>query len=302
MRTRNLLGITLGLLISAWTGCLGAQGQPTHPPPWNFPTPGRQTVPFGVPLAPPIYFVNFLFLYFANPPTAALMPAYRAPVPQQVYDCLLANPDGCPYEEMARHFRQQAAQTPWAGVETDWPNYCQTTERWRHLAPPIYQNADQINEPLGEERALLLAKALGMDKEMILTRDEYACVLGVPPRDHIQQILYACFIDFTASKGNQVVVPFSSYGLNLNEQGNVLSLCAPKAPCLEANQAFLLLPEIAHRCGFEDKLERFLRETPVEQFIVEGGRCQGQTPDACIAATTCESSNSKAGGGCAPAR
>jgi hypothetical protein len=302
MRTRNLPGIMLGLLISAWTGCVAAAPPPAVPAAANFPTPGRQTVPFGVPLAPPIYFVNFLFLYFANPATAALMPAYRAPVPQQVYDCLLANPDGCPYEQMARFFRQQAAETPWAGVETDWPNYCQTTERWRQLAPPIYQNADQINEPLGKERAFLLAKALGMDDKMILTRDEYACAMGVPPRDHIQQILYACFIDFTASNGNGVVVPFSSYGLNLNEQGNVLSLCAPKAPCLEANQAFLLLPEIALRCGFEDKLERFLRETPVEQFIVEGGRCQGQTPDACIAATTCESKNGMAGSGCASVR
>jgi hypothetical protein len=301
MRTRKLLGITLGLLLSLCAESLLAQNRPTHPPPWNFPMPGRQTVPFGVPLAPPIYFVNFLFLYFANPPTAAMMPAYRAPIPQQVYSCLLANPDGCPYEDMARFFRQQAAETSWAGVDTDWPSYCQTTERWRHLAPPIYQNADQINEPLGEQRALELALALGMDKEMILTRDEYACVMGVPPRDHTQQILYACFIDFTASNGNGIVVPFSSYGLNLNEQGNVLSLCAPKAPCLEANQAFLLLPVIAERCGFTDKLERFLRETPVEQFILEGGRCQHQTPDACIAATTCESTNGK-GGGCGPLR
>ena len=295
MRTRQFLGITLGLLLSVCAESLLAQNRSTHPPPWNFPTPGRQTVPFGVPLAPPIYFVNFLFLYFANPPTAALMPAYRAPLPQQVYDCLLANPDGCPYEEMARFFRQQAAETPWAGVDTDWPSYCQTTERWRDLAPPIYQNADQINEPLGEERALKLALALGMDKDMILTRDEYACVMGVPPRDHVQQILYACFIDFTASKGNGVVVPFSSYGLNLDENANVLSLCAPKAPCLEANQAFLLLPAIAERCGFTDKLERFLRETPVEQFIVEGGRCQGQTPDACIAATTCPNGHGSSG-------
>ena len=150
---------------------------------------------------------------------------------------------------MARFFRQQAAESPWAGVDTDWPPYCRTTERWRDLAPPIYQNADQINEPLGEERALKLALALGMDKDMILTREEYACVMGVPPRDHAQQILYACFIDFTASKGNGVVVPFSSYGLNLDEKGNVLSLCAPKAPCLEANEVFLQLPVIAGDAG-----------------------------------------------------
>ena len=302
MRTRNLLGIVLGLLISAWAGCLAAQDRHTVPAAVNFPSPGRQTVPFGVPLAPPIYFVNFLFLYFANPPTAALMPAYRVPLPQQVYDCLLANPDGCPYEQMARFFRQQAAESPGRGMDTDWPSYCQTTEKWRDLAPPIYQDADQINEPLGEERAEKLARALGIKADMILTPTEYQCVMGVPPRDPAQKILYACFIDFTASKGNGVVVPFSSYGLNLNEQGDVLSLCAPGAPCLEANKVFPLLPEIAERCGFTDKLERFLHETPVEQFILEGGRCQGQTPDACIAATTCASKSGQASSGCAPAQ
>ena len=219
MRSRNLLGITLGLLISAWTECLAAQDRHTLPAAANFPTPGRQTVPFGVPLAPPIYFVNFLFLYFANPPTAALMPAYRVPLPQQVYDCLLANPDGCPYEQMARFFRQQAAESTGRGMDTEWPSYCQTTEPWRDLAPPVYQDADQINEPLGDERAAQLARALGITSDMILTPSEYQCVMGVPPRDPAQQILYACFIDFTASKGNGVVVPFSSYGLNLNEQG-----------------------------------------------------------------------------------
>jgi len=53
MRSRNLLGIMLGLLISAWAGCLAAQDRHTVPAAANFPTPGRQTVPFGVPLAPP---------------------------------------------------------------------------------------------------------------------------------------------------------------------------------------------------------------------------------------------------------
>lgn len=38
-------------------------------------------------------------------------------------------------------------------MDTEWPSYCQTTESWRDLAPPVYQVADQINEPLGDERA-----------------------------------------------------------------------------------------------------------------------------------------------------
>ena len=257
MRTKSFFGMTLDIVLSVSAGCLTAQVRGSDPA--VAPSLGRQTVPFGVPLAPPIYFVNFLFLYFANPPTAALMPAYRAPVPQQVYHCLLDNPDGCPYEAMAPYFRQQAAdKRVERGMDTVWPSYCQTTERWRDLAPPVYENADQINEPLGEEKAEKLARALGIRPEMILTPSEYSCVLGVPPRDRAQQILYACFIDFTAPKGNKIVVPFSSYGLNRNEQGNVLSLCAPSAPCLEANDVFPLLPLIAERCGFTEKLDAFV--------------------------------------------
>ena len=284
MRTKSL-AITLGLLITVWAGCLPAQERETDPRR----TSGRETVPFGVPLAPPIYFVNFLFLYFANPATAALMPAYRVPLPQPVYNCLLDNPDGCPYEEMARFFRQQAAgRIDKRDLNTVYPSYCQTTEPWQALAPPVYHHRDQINEPLGDKRADQLAQALGIEQDMILTDSEYQCVMGVPPRDPAQEILYACFIDFTASKGNGIVVPFSSYGLNLNEQGNVLSLCAPHAPCLEANKVFLLLPDIARRCGFTNKLERLLSHTPVLQFIGEGGQCQNQSGLACIAATTRE--------------
>ena len=289
MRTKNLLGITLGLLIAVWAGCVPAQQREADPqgPSGRQTVPFGLTVPYGVPLAPPIYFVNFLFLYFANPATAALMPAYRVPLPQPVYNCLLANPDGCPYEEMAKYFRWQA--TEWVDsrdTNTVYPPRCQTTEPWRSLAPPGYQHPDQINEPLGAERAAKLAKALGIvEPDMILTESEYQCVMGAPPRDAAQEILYACFIDFTASKGNGIVVPFSSYGLNLNEEGNVLSLCAPHAPCLEANKVFLLLPDIARRCGFTSKLESLLTQTPVRQFIQEGGSCQQLTAPACIART-----------------
>jgi hypothetical protein len=169
---------------------------------------------------------------------------------------------------------------------TVWPSSCQTTEPWQPLAPPAYQHPDQINEPLGNEKADQLAQALGIEQDMLLTDTEYQCVMGVPPRDPAQEILYACFIDFTASKGNGIVVPFSSYGLNLNEQGNVLSLCAPHAPCLEANKVFLQLKDIAQECGFENKLERLVSETPILKFIDEGGECQAAWKPSCIAEAT----------------
>jgi hypothetical protein len=290
MRTKNLLSVTLALLATIWAGCLHAQERGTNStgvPVAASGSPSSQVVPFGVPLAPPIYFVNFLFLYFSNPATAALMPAYRVPLPQQVYKCLLENPDGCPYDQMARFFRQQAADKKvHRNGNTVWPSSCQTTEQWQPLAPPEYQHPDQINEPLGNEKADQLAQALGIEQDMILTDTEYQCVMGVPPRDPAQEILYACFIDFTASKGNGIVVPFSSYGLNLNEQGNVLSLCAPHAPCLEANKVFLQLKDIAQECGFENKLERLVSETPILKFIDEGGECQAAWKPSCIAEAT----------------
>jgi hypothetical protein len=52
-------------------------------------------------VTPAIYLVNFLLLYMANPDLAAYMPAYKAPIPQPVVDCLEQNPTGtgCPYAD-----------------------------------------------------------------------------------------------------------------------------------------------------------------------------------------------------------
>jgi hypothetical protein len=49
-----------------------------------------------------------LFLYIANPQVAANMPAYRAPIPQAVVDCLEQNPTGCPYVDFKRFFDEEA--------------------------------------------------------------------------------------------------------------------------------------------------------------------------------------------------
>ncbi len=43
---------------------------------------------YALSLTPRSTSVNFLFLYIANPDVAANLPAYRAPIPQPVADCL----------------------------------------------------------------------------------------------------------------------------------------------------------------------------------------------------------------------
>src|SRR5215831_11189956 len=95
MRTKSLVKVSLAFWIIVSAGSLDAQER--GPPVSRMPTaasrpPNAYVQPFGVPLAPPVYFVNFLLLYWSNPEVAANMPAYRAALPQQVYECLLENP------------------------------------------------------------------------------------------------------------------------------------------------------------------------------------------------------------------
>jgi hypothetical protein len=99
---------------------------------------------------------------------------------------------------------------------------------------------------------------------MILTDAEYHCLIGIPPRDHDREIIFRCIYNLTNSNGN-AAIPLSSYGLNVTEQGDVRSVCAPDAPCLEFNA--LLggpLEAIAAECGFLDK---FLRWWPKRRYF-----------------------------------
>src|SRR6478609_2471383 len=103
-----------------------------------------------------IYLVNFVFLYMANPDIAAYMPAYRAPIPQPVVDCLEQNPTGCPYADYRQYF-----ENPHGGgnqnSECFWPNVCQESPKWAHLAPRKFKRPGDINEPLRRRRADQLA-------------------------------------------------------------------------------------------------------------------------------------------------
>jgi len=230
-----------------------------------------------------IYLVNFLLLYMANPDLAAYMPAYRAPIPQPVVDCLEQNPMGCPWAVYRQYFDEQVFDNR----ECFWPDVCQENARWARLAPRKFRQPEDINEPLGSRRADQLAHLLGMDAGMILTPAEYQCLIGIPPRDHDREIIFRCIYNLTNSTGN-AAIPLSSYGLNVTEQGDIRSVCAPDAPCLEFNA--LLggpLEAIAVECGFLDKFLRVVAETPLLQFIEDANPCQESGEPACLIETTC---------------
>jgi hypothetical protein len=230
-----------------------------------------------------IYLVNFVFLYMANPDLAAYLPAYKAAIPQPVVDCLEQNPTGCPYADYRRYFDEQVFDNR----ECFWPEVCQENARWARLAPRKVRQPEDINQPLGRRRADQFAHLLGMDAGMVLTDAEYQCLIGIPPRDHDREIIFNCIYNLTNSTGN-AVIPLSSYGLNVTEQGDIRSVCAPDAPCLEFN-ALLEGPleAIAVECGFLDKFLRVVAETPLLQFIEDANPCQESGEPACLIETTC---------------
>jgi hypothetical protein len=219
----------------------------------------------------------------ANPDLAAYMPAYKAPIPQPVVDCLEQNPTGCPYADYRRYFDEQVFDNR----ECFWPDVCQENARWARLAPRKARRPEQINEPLGRRRADQLAHLLGMDEGMILTELEYHCLIGIPPRSHDREIIFRCIYNLSNSNGN-AAIPLSSYGLNVTEQGDVRSICAPGSPCLEFNDLFGgRLAEIAAECGFLEKLLRVETETPFLQLIEDANPCQESGQLACLIETTC---------------
>ena len=257
---------------------------------WN-----QAVVYFGVGLAAPVYFVNFMLLYMANPNLAANMPAYRAPLPGELSECLLSSPTGCDYDDFALSFDDDTK----ANQRCGWPTDCQTSPEFQRLAPKLARRPHQINEPLGLDRANWLAAQLQMDRSMILTDEEWECTIGRPPRGIVRETIVACANNLTNSNGN-TNIPLASYGLAITSDydpdvppGYVQSLCAPSAPCLEFNKLFLgPLEIIAEDCGWGTKLKRLVGQTPFTQFISDGGDCQrlGGSEDggACIVEPVCE--------------
>jgi hypothetical protein len=279
-RTAGVLSVTLIVAI-----CLQATpGRAQH----LEASAGRETtIEYYTPsVTPAIYLINFLFLYVANPRVAEYLPAYKAPIPQPVIDCLNQNPAGCPYAPLRHYFEEQAALGG-GNRECSWTAVCQEEAKWEHLAPRKFRQTDQINEPLGKDRADQLAHLLGITDDMVLTELEYRCLIGVPPRTQDQEIFFRCIYNMTNSKGN-ALVPLSSYGLNVDEQGYIRSICATNAPCININSLLTgYLAKTARECGFLEKLLRMLATTPFLELIGDANKCQESAGEACLVEATC---------------
>lgn len=122
---------------------------------------------------------------------------------------------------------------------------------------------------------------------MLLTEAEYRCLIGKPPRTQDQETFFRCIYNMTNSKGN-ALIPLSSYGLNVNEQGDIRSICATDSPCLIINSLLSgYLEKTAAECHFLDKLLRLEANTPLRQLIRDANACQSSAGAACLVQTQC---------------
>src|SRR6266536_6606822 len=162
IRTRAIAILPLipAIAVSLCAGPLAAQPSPTPtctPQLFTIPKASRGHEVANEVYAPSVtaavYLVNFLLLYMANPDLAAYMPAYKAPIPQAIVDCLEQNPMGCPYADYRRYLDQQVFDNR----ECFWQDVCQESARWASLAPRKLTRRQQLNEPLGRRRADQLA-------------------------------------------------------------------------------------------------------------------------------------------------
>jgi hypothetical protein len=97
----------------------------------------------------------------------------------------------------------------------------------------------------------------------------------------------------TGSKGN-ALIPLSSYGLNVNDQGNIRSICASDTPCLMINPLLLgYLQDTAIHCGFLEKLVRMQVQTPFLKIIGDAQACQSSAGDACLVEAICAGKGQK---------
>jgi hypothetical protein len=287
MHTRTIAVLAVIAMLAGalylWAGPFSAQRLEAAPPPES----SRQ---YSTPaLTPGIYLTNLLFLYIANPDVAANLPAYRAPIPQPVIDCLKRHPNGsgCPYAEYKHLLDNPQIDGHDDARECFWPLPCQERPVWARMAPPELRRAAHLNMPLGRKKADRLARSLGVTDGMVLTEREYRCMIGTPPRTRDQQIMFECILNMTGSIGH-AAIPLSSYGLNVNEDGNVRSICAPGAPCQKVNTLLgKYLDTVARECGFLEKLLRMETETPFKELAVDGFTCQKSGGPACLIARTC---------------
>lgn len=248
-------------------------------------------------MTPNVYLVNFLLIYMSNPNETAKMPAYRAPIPVNVAQCLNDHPqasDLCPIFLYANSFNGQLL----SGSDNQYkkcalPAECRADPQFEAIAPPIAQHPDQLNEPLGLDRANAMAEAMLIDKSMILTDTEWQCTLGDESNQGTtREIVNVCLANLTNTTGN-TNIPLASYGLAINEDGDVQSLCAPRAPCLEFNKLFFgPLEDLALECGWLKKLHKMRTESHWSDVIGPASTCQeeiggSKSGGACLAAPVC---------------
>ena len=276
-RTVSILSLTLAMAVFFWVGPLVAQ--PSEAP-RSHKTPNEVYAPS---VTPAIYLINFLFLYMANPDLAAYCRHIERPflnrssivwskIQGAAPMLIITNPSRIPTVALIKTGSASGRRFA-RRCEMGAPGAAQIQTGCRH------------QRAIGEGASGSIRSSPRHGRRHDPDAGETSVLIGIPPRDHDREIIFRCIYNLTNSTGN-AAIPLSSYGLNVNEQRDIRSVCAPDAPCLEFNSLFGgRLEVIAAECGFLDKLLRVETETPLLQFVQDGNPCQESGEPACLEAT-----------------
>ena len=122
------------------------------------------------------------------------------------------------------------------------------TPRYAHLAPPLATNAEQVNEPLGQEAADAIAAELGLDKQRAFSAEQYQQFIsgdGVGGQQTPAQLVRESLVILSNVNGSPINVTvdgvstptvLASYGLYVNSEGMLMSPAVKGAPTSEVNE------------------------------------------------------------------
>jgi len=194
-----------------------------------------------------------------------------------------------------------------------YPNYLSSLTK--SLIPVMATSNEEINKPLGIEKAKEFAKSLQIPDDYILSAEQFKCLLE---NTQDKEILYTCIFNLTNSCGNKSIYEkiglltefsnsnlnllleaksLSSYGLSIfMKDGKLLisSDCLDDTEidrsCKEFNKLLTgSLERTADECGF---LTQFLKQLDFGfQENLDSVECQKNVSSSCLASQICNNTN-----------
>jgi hypothetical protein len=162
-----------------------------------------------------------------------------------------------------------------AGADTGFAQPYAGTPRYEQYAPTEALTAQQVNQPLGQDRADRLARAFGLDKDKVFTDRQYRLFVsgrGIGGDPASAKLVDESVRIFTNTRGRPLYdgSVLGSYGLFVNADGLLMSLANTAAPTRQVNVVIEpggYLGKWCRRNGCEDSLRMLYRSAYTSEVV-----------------------------------